>query len=235
MATSSVIMSYADVTVIIPTLNEEKNIEELIKLISSSYNGIKITVADDGSSDATAAIVKKFSRSNKNIKFLDRSSQKIKGLTASVLDAVKITKTRFLVVIDGDLQHPPEKISEITARLRQGNDIVIGTRAKVLGKWPVQRRLMSLIATSIARLRLMSSVKDPMSGFFGVKSEVFLKVLAAEENKFEKRGYKVLFDLLKSIPGARTANVYYTFGERRRGESKIGGKQVISFLKSLFH
>ena len=226
-------MSYEDVTVIIPTLNEGKNIGELIDLISSSYKGIKITVTDDGSSDDTAEIVKKFNKSNKNIKLLDRSSEKIKGLTASVIDAVKITKTQFLVVIDGDLQHPPEKIREIIDKLRQGNDIVIGARAKVLGKWPVQRRLMSLIATSIARLRLMSTVADPMSGFFGVKSEVFGKVLAVKENKFEKRGYKVLFDLLKSIPGARTANVYYTFGERRRGESKIGGIQVISFLKSI--
>jgi dolichol-phosphate mannosyltransferase len=226
-------MSYADVTVIIPTLNEGKNIGELVKIISSSYKGIKIIVADDGSRDDTAAIVKKFEKTNKNIKLLDRSAEKIKGLTASVVDAVKITKTQFLVVIDGDLQHPPEKIRAVIDKLRQGNDIVIGTRAKVLGKWPVQRKMMSLIATSIARIRLMSTVQDPMSGFFGVKSELFGKILTVKENKFEKKGYKVLFDLLKSIPSARTANVYYTFGERKAGESKIRTTHVMHFLRSL--
>jgi len=183
-------MSYQDVTVIIPTLNEGKNIGELIKIISGRYKGIKVIVADDGSTDATISIVKKFGRSNKNIKLLDRSREKIHGLTASVIAAVKKTETRLLVVIDGDLQHPPEKIAEITAKLRQGNDLVIGTRARVAGKWPVQRRLMSIIATSIARLRLMNAVKDPMSGFFGVKSELFRKVLAAKENKFEKKAIK---------------------------------------------
>jgi len=44
-----------------------------------------------------------------------------------------------------------------------------------------------------------------------------------------------MFDLLKCIPKARKANVYYSFWERKGGESKIGGKQVFSFLKSFFH
>jgi len=226
-------MDYGDLTVIIPTLNEERNIKELIKIIRNSYKGIKVVVADDGSTDNTAAIVKKFGMSDKNIKLLDRGREKTHGLTASVIDAVKNTKTGLLIVIDGDLQHPPEKIAEITAKLMDGNDLVIGTREKVEGEWPLQRRLMSVIATNIARLRLMKAVKDPMSGFFGVRSELFKKALAAKEKRFEKRGYKVMFDLLKCAPMARTANVYYTFGKRSGGESKIGVKQVICFLKSV--
>ena len=204
-------MDYGDLTVIIPTLNEERNIKELIKIIRNSYKGIKVVVADDGSTDNTAAIVKKFGMSDKNIKLLDRGREKTHGLTASVIDAVKNTKTK----------------------LRDGNDLVIGTREKVEGEWPLQRRLMSVIATNIARLRLMKAVKDPMSGFFGVRSELFKKALAAKEKRFEKRGYKVMFDLLKCAPMARTANVYYTFGKRSGGESKIGVKQVICFLKSV--
>lgn len=227
-------MEYRDLTVIIPTLNEAKNISELIRAISSSYRGAKIIVADDGSRDGTKNIVNRVSSSNKNVKFLDRSSEKIHGLTASVVDAAKSVNTRFMVVIDGDLQHPPERVGEMVGKLREGNQLVIGTRAKVLGKWPVQRRLMSIVATSLARLRLMRHVEDPMSGFFGVEGMLFKRVLAEKEHRFEKKGYKVLFDLLKQVPKAKTANVYYVFGERKGGESKIGGKQVISFMKSVF-
>ena len=225
-------MGYEDVTVIIPTLNEEKNIGELIRVLSNSYKGAKVIVTDDGSTDATATIVKDFSMGNKNIKLLDRSSEKIHGLTASVVDAVKKVNTEFLVVIDGDLQHPPKKIKEIVEKLRS-RSIVIGTRARVLGSWPLQRRLMSIAATNLARLRLGRRVEDPMSGFFGVRSELFKKVIASKEEKFEKQGYKVLFDLLKCAPKAKHASVYYVFGERMGGESKIGHRQVLAFLKSL--
>ncbi|MAG15556.1 hypothetical protein CMO88_00690 [Candidatus Woesearchaeota archaeon] len=226
-------MNYSNVTVIIPTLNEGKNISDLIKIISSSYGGIKAIVADDGSTDGTKEIVNKINRSNKNVKLLDRSSENIHGLTASVVDAVKSAETEYLVVIDGDLQHPPEKIGEIIAKLRAGNQIVIGTRAKVVGKWPLQRKLMSSVATNLARLRLGRYVKDPMSGFFGMERALFRNVLAGKEEKFEKRGYKVLFDLLRYCGRSKIANVYYTFGERKGGESKIGRKQVISLIRAV--
>ncbi|MBI2663982.1 glycosyltransferase [Candidatus Woesearchaeota archaeon] len=216
-------MNYADTTVIIPTLNEAKSVGELIKIIKSSYKGITIIVADDGSGDGTKEIVRKL-----DAKLLDRTNASVHGLTASVVDAAKTAETRFIIVIDGDLQHPPEKIREIAAMLREGNDVVIGTRAKVAGKWPLQRKIMSAAATGLARIRLMRNIKDPMSGYFGIKAELF------KEKRFEEKGYKVLFDLLKQLPNARIANVYYTFGERAAGKSKIGGKQIISFLKAIF-
>ncbi len=226
-------MSYRDFTAIIPTLNEARNISELIMMIGSSYNGIKIVVADDGSSDGTGKIVREIGRRNRNVKLLDRSRAPVHGITASVIDAAKAANTKYVVVIDGDLQHPPEKIGEIAEKLRKGNDIAIGTRQLVIGKWPVQRRMMSLIATSLARIRLMMNVKDPMSGFFGARNELFRSVAAASEKRFVKEGYKVLFDFLKCAPKAKIAEVPYNFSERKRGKSNIKARHVIHFLKSL--
>ena len=226
-------MDYTDVTVIIPTLNESKNIGQLIKIITGKYPGIKITVADDGSVDGTGKIVQAISKGNGKVKLLDRSSRKLHGITASVIEAAKKSSTRNLVIIDGDFQHPPEKIGEIAGKLRN-SDLVVATREKVVGSWPLHRRMMSMTATCLARLRLRGSVSDPMSGFFGVRSRLFREVLAAKEDKFEKRGYKVLFDLLKQVPEARLSEVRYDFLERKGGRSKMGMKHVLLLVRALF-
>ncbi len=226
-------MNYSDVTVIIPTLNEAENISELIRIINGSHRGIRITVADDGSSDGTTEIVSRIGRSNRNVKLLDRGKEKVHGITASVIDAVGNAKTAYIIVMDGDLQHPPEKIGEIAKKLTEGNDIVAGTRKIVFGSWPMHRRLMSSIATSLARIKLGRRVADPMSGFFGTRRELFVKAVAANDNRFVKEGYKVLFDLLKCAPKARMAEAPYNFGERKRGKSKIKARHVMNFLKSL--
>ncbi len=226
---------YSDTTAIIPTLNEAGNIGKLLKIINSSYPNIKVIVSDDGSIDRTKGIVNEISKSNKNIKLLDRTNAKIHGLTASVLDAALLAKTKNMVVIDADLQHPPEKIREIIQKL-ENNDLVIAARSKVVSPWPLQRRLMTKTATNLALLKLKKKVKDPLSGFFGIKAALFKNLIKNNEKRFEKPGYKVLFDILKSISLEKTKidYIYYNFGERSRGKSKIGRKQIIAFLKSLF-
>ena len=70
--------------------------------------------------------------------------------------------------------------------------------------------------------------------FFGIKTKVMKDVLLKNEKKFEKKGYKVLFDILKYCGKVRTAEVYYNFKERSYGSSKIGRKQILCYLKSLF-
>ena len=226
-------MGYSDITIIIPTLNEARNIGDLLMMLLRSYKGAKAIVADDGSGDGTRGIVQRIGRKHRSVIFLDRRSSGTHGLTASVLDAALNVKTAYFVVMDGDMQHPPEKVAEIVEKLRRGCDIVIGTRTKVEGGWPAQRKLMSVIATTAARIRLMKNVKDPMSGFFGAKAGLLRKAIAKSSGRFEREGYKALFDLLKILPNAKTCEVPYVFGERLRGESKIGQKQVFSFVRSL--
>ncbi len=226
-------MNYADFTVIIPTLNEAENISELVRIISGSYDGIRITVADDGSSDGTPGVVSRIGISNRNVKLLDRRDEPVHGITASVIDSAAEAKTPYIIVIDGDLQHPPEKIGEIAKKLTEGSDIAIGTRKIVFGGWPLQRRAMSLAATSLARIKLGRRVSDPMSGFFGARRELFMNAVEKNRLRFVKEGYKALFDLLKCAPKAKVSEVPYNFGERKRGKSKIKARHVIHFLKSL--
>lgn len=229
-------MAYSDTTVVIPTLNEEKNISKLISLLDRLYRGINIIVSDDGSTDGTRDAVKSF-RSKKVI-FFDRSKKNVHGLTASVVDAAKTVKTHYIVVMDGDLQHPPEKVEDIIALLRKKYGVVIGAREKDLSEWYWHRWLASKVATSLAKIKLiMREIKcnDTMSGFFGIKSDVFKKVIEKNEHKYELEGYKVLFDTLKYIPkNTKIAETSYFFGIRKAGDSKINSKHMWVFFRSLF-
>ncbi len=225
-------MHYRDVTVVIPTLNEEKNIGKLVTILRKTYNGITVIVVDDGSADNTQTVAK-----NAGALVLDRSNQAIHGLCISVLDGLKAVQTPSTIVMDGDMQHPYEKIGEIVEKL-QHCSLVIGTREQVLGEWPLHRRLMSKFAIALGHLRLFFSgvyCEDIVSGFFGIHTQLFKDIVAKNHHKYELRGYKVLFDTLKYLPrGTKIYQLKYDFGLREAGASKINFRHVFYYFHSLF-
>ena len=119
---------YSDTTVVIPTLNESAGIDELLETIGDLYSEINVIVADDGSSDGTREIVAKHRSKNQRIRLLDRSQENIHGLAASVIHASDSVDTDYTVVMDGDLQHPPEKLGDIIDALKDSADLVVASR-----------------------------------------------------------------------------------------------------------
>ncbi len=231
-------MNYSNTTIIIPTLNEEKNMKNILSLLEKQYVGINIIIADDGSKDKTQEVVLNKNKKNKNIVLLDRSKKKVKGLTASVVDAIQNTKTKYFVVMDGDLQHPPNKIKNIINELEKGCMVVVGEREKIIVNWQWYRKIISKTAIILGKIRLFGKslkINDLMSGFFGANTDFVKKLLKNKRNKFEMRGYKVLFDILKVLPkNTKIGSVKFQFGLRKEGESKIGQKQIILYMRSLF-
>ncbi len=228
----------SETTVIIPTLNEEKNIENMITQLLSYYPGISIIVADDGSKDKTGTIVSDFHAKNELIRFLDRKDEEIKGLTISLIDALEITQTRYFVVIDSDFQHPPEKIGEGIKLFDTGSQLIIGTRTSVEG-WGLKRKIISWGATTLGKislfLRRRPRPKDIMSGFFGGQTEYVNTIIRNHPKTISPRGYKLLFDILKVLPrDTQIGEYYYEFQTRQAGESKIGLKHILVYFRSLF-
>lgn len=225
-------MQYKDVTVVIPTLNEEKNIGKLIGLLKKAYKGISIIIIDDGSIDNTQYIAKEL-----GAVVMDRSKADIHGLCISVIEGLQAAKTQYAVVMDGDMQHPYEKVKEIVEKL-QDCDIIIGTREQVLSNWPLHRRLMSKFAIRLGRLRLLLCgvyCQDIVSGFFGIRTGLFKDIIAKHYSKYELKGYKVLFDTLKYMPkGTKIYQMKYDFGLRSEGISKINYRHMWYYFRSLF-
>ena len=229
-------MDYSDLTVIIPTLNERGSIKTVVAELTRRYNEVSVIVSDDGSDDGTQKIVKALGNRNKRIALLDRSRKGEHGLTASVLDAAMLAGTRKIVVMDGDMQHPPSKVGAIAKALDRC-DLVVGVRARVKD-WSLQRRIISKGMASLAYLAFSMQNRrvcdDMMSGFFGIDAAMFKHLIERRNDRFVGRGYKVLLDILKVMDRRSTiGEVYYTtFHIRKEGKSKFGFRHVLTTLRS---
>ncbi len=162
-------MTLKNTTIILPTLNEEECLPLLLDALIKNYPETKIIIVDDGSKDKTKKISLKYVKKNQNIVFFDRSKEKIHGICISAIRGIQKSKTKYFILMDADLQHPPEKVKEMVKELCKDYKLVIAVRKKVQN-WKFNRRLMSIIATFLARiclfLRRKKISKDPNSGFF---------------------------------------------------------------------
>lgn len=227
-----------DFTVILPTLNEGPNIKDLLSCLTSHYKRASIIVADDGSRDNTKEIVASFQ--SKDIFFLDRKDARTHGLTASVLEAIKLVKTKYFIVMDADGQHPWQAVGDLINHLRLGDKLVISSRIKVAGEWPLGRKIVSYLGTALGKLSLLMKNKvylsyDILSGFFGAETIFWKEIAFHKDNisKFRLKGYKVLFDFLKIMSGdVRFGEVYYEFNARKKASSKLNSKVYLEYLKS---
>jgi dolichol-phosphate mannosyltransferase len=226
---------YSKLTIIIPTLNEAKNIKILIGKLLRMYKGVHIIVADDGSKDATKSETLYFSK-KADVKFFDRSGKKVHGLTASVLDAAQLVNTRDIIVMDADLQHPPEKVAKLAEALESCN-LVIGVREEVKD-WGLYRKLVSksvsAFCNTVFAIRGKKTSSDIMSGFFGIRTTLFKSIISKHKDSYIGTGYKVLLETLKFINSdEQVIEVPYTgFHDRVYGKSKAGTKQLKDIIKA---
>ena len=231
---------YKKFTVILPTLNEKKTIGEIIKYITRNYEGIRVIVADDGSTDGTKEEVAEMSKGNADVSFFDRHAKRLpRGLSASIVDGIFQSQTEYAIVMDADMQHPPGKIQDIAAKLLEGNDLVVANRAKV-NDWALYRRIISRVLMYTGKVVLFIDAKetcvDIFSGYFGVRRDIFVEVYDKNRQRFVKEGYKTLFDFLKCVERGRLmiANVPFVFHIREFGKSKASTKQGIAVIKSFY-
>jgi len=228
-----------DLTVILPTLNEGPNIHDILSSLTKYYLGARIIVSDDGSRDGTKAIAESFGVSN--VFFLDRKNEIQHGLTISILEAIKLVKTKYFVVMDADGQHPYSKVGEILNSLRCGRNLAIGSRVKVAGDWPLQRKFLSYAGTMLGKLCLLARNKDYLSydilsGFFGAETSFWNAIVNGNAGKFKPGGYKILFEFLKIMPKiSEFSEIYYEFEARHKAQSKMSFKIYLEYLKSFFN
>ena len=115
-------------SVVIPTLNEEKNIPLIIRELNKVKVRKEIIFVDDNSSDNTKKVIKNFL--NKKIKLINRKNLS-RDLSKSVLMGINKAKFNYVMVIDCDLQHNISIVDKMFKKLILNNyDIVIGSRFK---------------------------------------------------------------------------------------------------------
>ncbi len=233
--------TYSDLTLILPTLNEFRTVPIIVKSALKEFPGIRVMVVDDGSTDGTVEAVEKLSNGNGNVRLFNRKRRGLPpGLTASIIDGISASRTKYVAVMDADMQHPLSKIRDVSRLLRNGSSLVVCTRSTVKD-WPLERVIVSKTLSSMAYLVLVVRGKkrcgDIFSGFFGMEKKRIYGIVRRNKRRFIGGGYKFLFDLLKCIASdsdIRIGEVPYDFGNRKFGASKAGAIQVVALLRSFF-
>jgi len=227
-------LDHSKYTVILPTYNEVQNIPPMVEELLTRYPGVRVLVVDDDSYDGTPEAVRELMARHPGVDLLSRDPQD-RGLTASLMDGIAAVTTEHFVAMDADFQHPPAVVEGIMRELAEGHVLVVGTRNDIRAM-SVSRRLASWGANFLAQAYLFVHRQrrphDLMSGFFGGQTAVWREVILSKGARFERRGFKVLFDLMKFGPrDVDIAEVRYDFGERAGGESKLNSRVIISLLR----
>ena len=220
-----------DLSITVPTYNEKENIEILLNKIFTEFKEHKINgeiiIVDDNSPDGTGKIVESLKKKHKNLKIIHRTGKL--GLSSAVLKGFFVSKGEVLGVMDADLSHPPEKIPEMFSIIKKKEaDFVIGSRYIKRGRiegWNFKRKAMSKVATLLAKP--FTNVKDPMTGFFMIKSECL------KGRKFNPKGFKILLELIIKAKYKKIKEVPIVFVNRTKGKSKVGTNEIFSYLKNL--
>ena len=207
-------------SIIVPTYNESSNVPILIgrlrEVFSSSPNSYEVIFVDDDSPDNTISVVKEFASSYSNIKYISRIHRR--GLSSAVVEGLVFSELPYAIVIDGDLQHDLSKIPMLLERLMSGADMVLCGRDFSLDiGLSASRKHLSQAGNWLLNISLPAKIKDPLTGYFGVRKDHFNKIV----RKLNPAGFKILYEIMTVSPGARIEEVTAPFFPRVYGESKL--------------
>ena len=229
------------ISIVIPALNEEKNIKPLTKRIIKNLRNIKFEIifVDDNSIDQSKTVLLALSKKYKFFNPLLR--KKDRDLTQSCFDGIEKSKYPNILIMDADLQHNPKYIPLMLKVFNNDNDVVVGARKLTSGKnkgLSEFRRFASVILIFFFKIFNIKTT-DPMSGFFIFKKQLYKK----NKKYYFGRGFKILADILiNSKDKLKTKDVYIDFNRRYENESKMSFKILViliqfyltSLLKKLF-
>ncbi len=219
------------VSIIVPTYKEAQSLPLLLAAIDLAAQAggyeVEVLVMDDQSDDGSVEAVESFGKPW--AKIVVREGER--GLSAAVVDGLKLATHDTCVVMDADLSHPPAKIPELLLQLSDGCKLAIGSRYLAGGStshdWGFFRYMNSLIATALARP--LTDCTDPMAGFFAVRKQDVMAV----ENRLDPVGYKIALELIVKLQAPHVGEVPIHFENRRLGQSKLGLREQWLYLEHL--
>ncbi len=212
-----------ELTVVIPAFNEEDNVESmysrLIASLEGRVEGLEVLFVDDGSSDTTWTKINDIAARDPRVRGL-RFARNF-GHQAALTAGVDAARGRAVVIIDADLQDPPEVIPQMVERWRDGAEVVFGQRQEREGETWFKK---STAAAFYRVLRRITNVEIPVdTGDFrlmGPRAVAAFRALP-ERNRFI-RG-------LVSWIGFRQEAVHYRRQARHAGETKYPLRKMVRF------
>jgi Glycosyl transferase family 2. len=208
-------------SVVVPMYNEEEVIHETYRRLTEVMKGTgesyEIIMVNDGSRDRTGEIISQLCKQDKNVKMIDFARNF--GHQTAITAGMDYAAGDCIVIIDGDLQDPPELIPEMIRLWREGYDVVYGKRISRRGETFFKK------FTAKCFYRLLSSMTDidiPVdTGDFRLIDRKVCEALKQlpERNRYV-RG-------LVSWVGFRQKALEFERAERYAGETKYPLKKMM--------
>jgi len=171
--------NHIDISLVIPTYNEEKNIRKaltaILDFLRSQNYSFELIVSDDGSNDRTREIISSFQKDDENI-VLNANPHRGKGST--LISGFKKARGDIVIFSDADLATPISEVDKFLAKFRQGYDVVIGSRGFKRKGAPLLRQILAQGFNILVQLFLLPGISDTQCGFKAFKKDALAKILA---------------------------------------------------------
>eukprot|EP01047_Picozoa_sp_COSAG01_P000725 COSAG01_NODE_14_length_41020_cov_40.702133_17_plen_367_part_00 len=220
-----------NVSIVVPTFNEEENIPILIRgiqacLIKAKINH-EIIIVDDDSTDNTKKATLAHEKTGQ-VKFISRAGKE-RGLSLSVMEGFEKAKASICVVMDADLSHPIEKLPAMINPILKGEaDICVGSRfidGGGIDGWPWYRRVISKGAAMLSYG--LCYMTDPTSGFMSLRKDIL------KEKKIDPKSWKIVLEIVYKCSELRRIDIPIIFKDRTYGNSKLTIKEQLAYIKHL--
>ena len=216
-------MKSYEISVVVPIFNEEQILPELYERLKNTLRKIspshQIIFVNDGSSDNSIGEIKKLSERDAGVFFINFSRNF--GHQVAVTAGLDACRGRAVVIIDRDLQDPPELIEDLYRKFEEGYDIVYAKRKKRKGEtW--FKKITAKYFYKV--LKHITSVEIPVDvGDFRIISDKVVKYLKLmpEQNKFLRGQIAWL--------GFKQGEVLFDRDERKYGETGYSFGKMMSF------
>jgi polyisoprenyl-phosphate glycosyltransferase len=212
-----------EISVVVPLFNEEQNIaglyERLVEPVSKVSQNYELLFVDDGSSDGTLPAIRRYAAENKKVKFISFSRNF--GHQNAIMAGIRNSCGKAVVIIDGDLQDPPELIPALYSKMQEGYHVVYAKRSVRKG----ENFFKKFTAKIFYRLlKKITSIEIPLdTGDFRIISGKVAELLSGmnEKNKFLRGQVAWL--------GFRQTFIEYERDERLSGKTKFSVRKMIRF------
>ena len=234
--------------IIIPTFNEIENIERIIRNVFSQRRKFHILVVDDNSPDGTATRVRTLQAEFPKRLFLEERKGK-QGLGTAYIHGFKWALAKdyeYIFEMDADFSHNPNDLIRLYNTCKRDEaDVAIGSRyitgVNVIN-WPMNRVLMSWMASRYVRFITGMDIQDTTAGFVCYKREV-LEAIDLDNIQFVGYAFQIEMKFKSYLLGFKIEEIPVIFTDRTRGTSKMSGSIISEAvfgvikmkLKSLFN
>lgn len=213
----------AGYSVIIPVFNEEQNVQPLYERLTHVLIALgkpyELLFVNDGSRDRTLAVVKDLANSDRAVKYIDFSRNF--GHQIAVTAGLHFSKGERIVIIDADLQDPPELIAAMDEKMNEGWNVVYAKRAMREGESFFKKITAKIFYRILARVTSISIPVD--TGDFRIMDRKVVNALnqMPEHHKFI-RG-------MVSWVGFKQTFVEYNRQERLSGKTGYTFRKMLRF------